>query len=518
MKDEDSISGKIGLICKMLFQAFRPEEGTVTPYIPHVNHLLQNLLIHFPSVVVSSACAGGKNGIHHTLEQMIVYKPEQLSTSSPALALFSDIIIMGCCGASRTGSGGNFNTVTDSTNETSTMIKKSVRRKFIHSLCEWGLVPHMVSSLTTSDQHWSSCTHPNPTSVKIMPSMEQEILAFDLHIDGVCDALITITDAIAFPTITSGGATFESCGESALLKPFGDDDFVKRLIAVAASKATAGMTSLQRRATTAARALMTVFKLSFERRRPDPTLESGGASQNEVPPPTTTTYESTMLAIGIAGRMYQNLLLALQSIVSGILLSIPNIDDPVDISGGQSQRNDEDEGTGVYHPGSTFVKRPFTTRRLHLVTLLADLLFYECEYKGTSSSLAMDALLELCNKPNMEELDPSNSSNVWSGLIHLLFSYPNNNLFQVQFYRLLSAILIQNHEPSLKLVLQKCKLVTLFLKATLHSSSPCLQGCILQCLNAIRLRYQSLPPKSSYLCSFLDSHDGWKAFLPKMLE
>jgi len=516
MKDEDSISGKIGLICKMLFQAFRQDEGTVTSYIPHVNHLLQNLLIHFPSVVVSSACAGGKSGIQHTLEQMIVYKPEQISTSSPALALFSEIIITGCCGTSNT-SNSNFNTVTGSTNETPMMIKKSVRRKFIHSLCEWGLVSHMVSLLTTSDQY-CSYTSTNNTCIKSISPMEQEILSLDLHIDGICDALITIADAIAFPTITSGGTTtLESCGESALLKPFGDDYFVKELVDVAAVETTAQMTSLQRRATTAARALMTTFKLSFERRKPNPTVEPGCASDTEVPTPTTTIYESTMLASGIADRMYQNLVLSLPSIVTGILFSIPNIDDPVDITGRPSQRNDEDEGSGVYHPGSTFVKRPFTTRRLHLVTLLADLLFYECEYKG-SSSLVMDALQEICNKPNMGGLSPSNSSNIWSGLIHLLFTYPNNNLYQVQFYRLLSAILIKNHEPSLKLVIQKCKLVTLFLKATLHSSSPCLQGCILQCLNAIRLRYQSLPPKSSYLCSYLDSHDGWKAFLPKMLE
>jgi hypothetical protein len=529
MKDEDNFSGKIGLICKILFQAYHhPQEGiasaTATPHIPHVNHLLQNLLIRFPSVVISSACAGGKSGIQSNIEPMIEYKQGQKSSLSPALALFSDIIIKGCCGISTTSSNNNFNNTTENINEDTVMVKKSIRRKFIHSLCEWGFVSHMVSLLTISDYDQYSSSVPHKPSIAVVTSELQELLDLDLHIDGICDALITITDAIAFPTITSfyatAGGTFESCGESALLKPFGEDDFVKKLVAVASAETTTKTISLQRRATTAARALMTIFKLSFEKRKADPTLESAGVNnKSDTEVPTNTTFESTMISIGIADRMYQNLLLSLPSIVRGILYAIANIDDPIDVTGEEAQPHDNDDDCegGVHHPGKTFVKRPFTTRRLHLITLLADILSYECEY-SKNTAVAMDTLLELCSKQNIDDHISSNSSNIWSGLIHLLFSYPNNNLFQVQFYRLLLAILIKNHESSLKLVIQKCKLVTLFLKATLHFSSPCLQGCILQCLNAIRLRYQSLPPKSSYLCTYLDSHDGWKAFLPKMLE
>ena len=140
-----------------------------------------------------------------------------------------------------------------------------------------------------------------------------------------------------------------------------------------------------------------------------------------------------------------------------------------------------------------------------------------------------------------EEVHPT--ANPWPGLVDLLFAYPECNLYQAQFYRLLLSLCLCDHEPSLRLVVQRSKFVARAIRVCRPGgegggsfgdgidigigigigggggkvvsppprSSSSLRGAVLRCLNALRLHAQSRPP-TSFLRRYLDSHDGWKEF------
>jgi hypothetical protein len=102
--------------------------------------------------------------------------------------------------------------------------------------------------------------------------------------------------------------------------------------------------------------------------------------------------------------------------------------------------------------------------------------------------------------------------NPWPGICDLIFEYPENNMLQVQFYRLIHALCVTNHEQTLKLVVQKCKFLSKAIKTCSAKVAPCsTRGVLLRCLNALRLHSQSISPHS-FLRHYLESHDGWKDF------
>lgn len=200
----------------------------------------------------------------------------------------------------------------------------------------------------------------------------------------------------------------------------------------------------------------------------------------------------------------------------------------------------------VKHPGRYIVDNPFSCNRLQLLTLFTDLVSYEshCHYAGAAAGTiapnkiqkkkeetykcakqALDAIMELPLPPEASAEDGAKSSadagsesdaveiyNPWSGICDLLFLFPENNMLQVQFYRLIHALCMTNHEPTLKLVVQKCKFLSRAIKTCSAKVAPCsTRGVLLRCLNALRLHSQSISPHS-FLRHYLESHDGWKGF------
>uniref|UniRef100_A0A7S2A3M3 Uncharacterized protein n=1 Tax=Trieres chinensis TaxID=1514140 RepID=A0A7S2A3M3_TRICV len=216
-----------------------------------------------------------------------------------------------------------------------------------------------------------------------------------------------------------------------------------------------------------------------------------------------------------------------------------------------SDANEEGEGDmkgAVRHPGRCIIDRPFTSRRLQLITLLADILSYreeddtpgsknltlkkgKCAEVGSSKGpytaaiSAMDSLMDLplppMGKGDKREDDANATFNPWPGLTDVLLTYPENNMYQIQFFRLLRSVCLANHEPTLKLVVQKSKFVAKAIRVCGDSkvgtggsppmTSTSHRGMILRCLNLLRLSAQSLP-QCSFLRHYLDSHDGWKGF------
>jgi hypothetical protein len=124
----------------------------------------------------------------------------------------------------------------------------------------------------------------------------------------------------------------------------------------------------------------------------------------------------------------------------------------------------------------------------------------------------MDALMTLPLSQDEEKEDNIIPMNPWPGLCILLFDYPENNMFQNQFFRLLLALCLSNHEPSLKVVVQKSKFISRSLPMFQNPKRKAsVRGVLIRCLNALRLASQTLSPQS-FLRHFLESHDQWKSF------
>lgn len=109
---------------------------------------------------------------------------------------------------------------------------------------------------------------------------------------------------------------------------------------------------------------------------------------------------------------------------------------------------------------------------------------------------------------------------------------------------MIQAVVMEHHEPTLRVILQKSKFLTRALRcmvttstdsnnnnnningggggssSTGNNSNPppgALNGLVIRILNLLRLRSQSLPP-NAFLTQYLSSHDLWKVDVPELIE
>lgn len=233
-------------------------------------------------------------------------------------------------------------------------------------------------------------------------------------------------------------------------------------------------------------------------------------SENQTP-----ANNNKLLKSGLTATIHAKLISNIHLIVEGLRI-------------GKNMGNLEGESKPVRHPGNCVIEHPFTIRRLNLFTLLADILCWkDCNELNLSSSTptnsqhvanyetsrkALDLIMELPMPPDKDEPNDGNTLyNPWPAMCDLVFAYPENNLFQVQFYRLIHGLCMADHEPTFKIVVQKSKFISRALSALKSTESLSLHGVFLRCLNALRLHSQSISPRS-YLREYLNSHDGWKDF------
>lgn len=80
---------------------------------------------------------------------------------------------------------------------------------------------------------------------------------------------------------------------------------------------------------------------------------------------------------------------------------------------------------------------------------------------------------------------------------------------------MLQTVVIEHHEPTLRVIFQKSKFLTRALRSLGESSA--LKGLILQVLNLLRLRSHSLAP-NAFLHQYLASHDLWKEDSGRLIE
>ena len=531
-----------------------PSELSLLPHIPHLNKLLQALIDGFPSAVIGASCVGGKSGIDISLKPMLSL--QQIPESASPYPTFTQIVTRGCtgrlCGEQQQPismqqqqqqypSMGNIN---------QTFISKGHRRKFVRSLSEWGLLTFLIHKITND-----SSTTNIPTTVDEWNNNNHDI-SFDAEI--ACDALITIVESVCYPPLNNNKEKKqmldESVGEEALLSPLASDELVQQLAGCA-------MDVHSPFAVTASRALLQLFELATGRSKksqPPPAIDATeedivddsnrSSSSSSTSSSTTTTTEKTtippeknnkLLKSGLTTTMHTKLISNITLLIEGLCIHHHH----------QQQQEEEINTTKEYsnhvisepvsHPGGYIIEHPFTSRRLNLITLLADILNYEdhevmngsvkrTSINGqlcyTSSCTALDTIMKLpmFSPPVVDGGTTTTTSsnnnddstviyNPWPTLCDLVFAYPENNLYQIQFYRLLHALCMTNHEASLKMVVQKSKFVSRAISTCKDSNCTSLYGVLLRCLNALRLHSQSLSPRS-FLRNYLDSHDGWKDF------
>ena len=561
-------TARAGLLAKKLFRAYSQKEiqegdqdkSNLPPHIPHVNYLLNSLLKGYASSIVSAACAGGKDGIETNLGPMLSYRSVlggktgehngdhrggSAALESP-LPVLAAIVTTGCTGKfAQVGSErqqppanammGGAQPQTDSAH-----ISQGHRRKFVKSLADWDLLTNLADCID----------HPGTDEDALYRS------------EAACDALLNIVDRVGYPiTPTPPGVTVpavvprkkkemhQSVGEEALLATLASD----RLIHHLTSCITDGSLN---NSMSASRALLGLFDLATGRSKTHsapPSLDGADADEAAAEAAEKLESERTLVnklrKCGITSLMHKRLVANVELLVRGM-----DVESLID-GGSIDTRRDRpgtaltlDEEGAVKHPGHYIIKRPFTARRLNLLTLLADILDYDetGDANGSAnierasnggggttgtdqygaSRVAIDAITDLSLPPRLnknggptekegEERENNIVYNPFPGLVDLIFAYPENNMFQIQFYRLFRTLCVTNHERALKVVVQRSKFVARAIRGILGDATLSSRGVLLRCLNALRLLSQSLPP-SSFVRHYLDSHDGWKGFLDQL--
>jgi hypothetical protein len=164
--------------------------------------------------------------------------------------------------------------------------------------------------------------------------------------------------------------------------------------------------------------------------------------------------------------------------------------------------------------------------------LFKEVLTYRGKGDGDQSApscLAMDAIMEIPlpsefqksqKGKNLEETKEESESatptiyNPWPALVSFVWAYPNNDFYHIIFFEMLQSLVLEHHEATLRVILQKSKFLTRAVRS-LATPGP-LQGISMNCLNLLRLRSDSLPP-SAFLHQYLGSHDGWKENIDQLM-
>mmetsp|Transcript_2272 Transcript_2272/g.3237 ORF Transcript_2272/g.3237 Transcript_2272/m.3237 type:complete len:829 (-) Transcript_2272:44-2530(-) len=504
------------------------------PHLPHLNKTLSALLAAYPKQVVLASCAGGSDSIQQNIEPMLLLQRYCPDYTSPMHSLI-DLITMGCTGRKRETGNLHQQAMMNAGNENDIdqiLITCAHRKKFVRSLTQWGLVQKFVDVITqnySTESTTKKCgKHPNEHAA-----------------ESACDALLSIMEFICFPqqihpamamnginndtTAKSDAKNEESAGEEELFSPLASDKIIAQLTNCAhligdSQNVNANVRSIS--ADAASRALVGSFEIATGKARknvmttPLETVEEedGGfecKAQKKDPKDIPGIDDNKLLKAGVTPSMHSSLVSNMKLVVEAMDIYVKS---PV-VANNDADDTDASKNpssSAVNHPGRYTVERPFTSRRLDIITLFADIVSFEDhnddKVDRTAAKSVLEALMELpAPLPKDDVVDPGTLLNPWPGLCNLLFDYPENSLYGVQFFRMLHALCMTDHEKTMKLVIQKCKFLSRAIKECKDQSSCSNRGVLLRCLNALRLHSQSVAPHS-FLRHYLDSHDGWKAF------
>ena len=527
------------------------------PHLPHLNKTLSALLSAYPKQVVlasissssSSSSHSNQHNLSQTLDPMLQLQKYYNDYSSPIHTLV-EIIIMGCTGRKKISSqqqqqqqqqqqaamlgGGMLNS---SYLFDPILISCGHRKKFVRSLKQWSIVNRFVDIITFL--HETSNNNNERPFDDHGSNLFQENAA-----ENTCDALLTIVESVCFPKAIIHPmladmnnnkklniSDEESAGEEELFSSLGNHDVIEKLTFCAGYNSLNDYdASKSIQADVASKALLGLFEIVSGKARKvsmSPTqlddevnVEDDDAIECKVrsnePREVPGIDDNKLLKAGVTDSIHSALVSKMNLILQAMDINFvtkSSVFVSEDVVGELNQSSILNHA--VNHPGKYTIERPFTSRRLVLITLFADIICYEAgSSDNVDRSAAIKALDQIMELPLPEALGGDSSSSIlnpWPALCDLLFEYPENSMFGVQFYRMLHALCMTNHERSLKLIVQKCKFLSRAIKDYKTKSSGSTRGVLLKSLNALRLHSQSIGP-NSFLRHYLDSHDGWRAF------
>lgn len=491
-----------GLLAKELLS------GLAAPGLPryktlHIRELLDALLERYPEKVMAAACAGGIAGVQAHLQPLM--------RSDQTLTILTHLVCLGCTGRKGIASAEKSAQHTAMYHHTP-IISLGPRRKFVKAMADFELMSRLEVSLTSQNQFGEE----------------------------LCETILTILEVVGYPPKDGPmmGAKQEEdgkvkVGEDTLLLPMTTAGWWKSLLE-ALRNPECPMESREAIARTASQAFALASGTSSRICKSHaPATDATEQTSENIVEEKEEEVANRLIEWGLTDKMHEALRSQLPLLVEVLGLPSDHILDHQATTWEDEKKDDGvSENMKIRHPGK-YETVPLGSWRLQLLSLLRGILTYEGKEKDDNQSspraLAMDALMDLplpaevVKSKKGSTTDPSEDSatksglNPWPALSSFVWAYPNNDFYHIIFWEMLQAAVLDHHEPTLRLVLQKSKFLTRAINALSPLPNGTQVGLVLNCLNLLHLKSLTLPP-SAFLTQYMGSHDGWKANKDKLEE
>jgi len=495
---KDLLAG-LALVVKDESQRFRTH---------HMRELLDVLVEKYPEKAMSAAGSGGMECVEEHLSPL--WQSEQ------TLAVLTHLVCIGTTGRKGIASAEKSAQHTamqqyymqQQQNSSSNKVSLGQRRKFVKAMTDFSLIQALATALTSSSE-----------------GVGEEL----------CESLLTIVEVVGYPpaltpipsqVVQADKGKEEMVGEDVLLGPLGTAEWWKTLLSFIQ---TSGCTYEQREAI--CRVCHHVFALATGNstrvsRSHAPATDATEQTSEKLVEEKEETVVNRLVEWGLTDKMHTALRSQIPLLIQVLQLPSENI---LSHQATHSTAVEGEEGHFIRHPGR-YQTQPLGSWRLQLLSLLKEILIYRGDNNSDGKSLrilAMDALMDLPIPADItkstkgkkageggvtvdhieSDLTTPEIYNPWPALCSFVWAYPNNDFYHMTFFQMLQAVVVTHHEASLRLILQKSK----FLSRAVNSlTDETLRGIMMNCLNLLKLRSESLPP-SAFLHQYLGSHDGWKA-------
>eukprot|EP00934_Nitzschia_sp_Nitz4_P009213 Nitzschia sp. Nitz4//scaffold10_size219509//60243//62401//NITZ4_001411-RA/size219509-augustus-gene-0.267-mRNA-1//-1//CDS//3329532869//9203//frame0 len=504
-----------GLLAKDLLLGLAKVDPSQRYTTFHIRELLDALLEVYPEKTLSAAAAGGKQAVQEHLGPLLQY--------DQTLSVLTHLVCIGATGRKGIASAEKSAQHTamyhrDLASGKNKTVGRGHRRKFVKAMTDFHFLEQLVDALASAPQG-----------------------------EEVCETILTVLEVVGYPPEDppvmlqqqqppKKDANEEMVGEDTLLAPLGTPELWKKLLeAMQRPECTYEQKESIARTCHQAFALATGNSSRICKSHAPATDATEQAADNIVEEKEETV-TNRLIEWGLTDKMHEALLQQLPLLLK--VLDLPWKDVlSFEATFPVADTPDQEDAGFIRHPGR-YQTQPLGSWRLQLLSLLKEILCYRGKATITNGSSgesapcvkAMDFLMGLPVPPDvlkpkkskgengaesLGDLDPNASYNPWPALCTLVWAYPHNDFYHILFFQMLQSVVLEHHEPTLRMILQKSKFLSRAVSC-LNDKGP-MRGVVMNSLNLLGLRSKSLP-SSYFLRQYLGSHDGWKASADRLAE
>lgn len=493
-----------GLLAKDLFAGLsvsnRKRYSTL-----HIRELLDALLEAYPERVMSAAAAGGKEGIQAHLGPLL--------STDQTLTVLTHLVCYGCTGRKGIASAEK------SAQHTANMYHQGLRndlkigigqrKKFVRACMDFQLMDQLAKTISSS-------------------SIEEDLG------EESCEAILTMIELIGYPPEDAPHQLIQqqnnnkeeiSVGEEVLLSPLANSNWWSSLLETLCRSTCTPQQRLAISRTSMQAFLLATGNSSRICKSHAPATDATEQTSEKVVEGKEEKITNRLIEWGLTDKIYTALVTQLPLLIEALDLPVNNILN-------YQATFPKSEGANmdipiICHPGR-YSTVPLGSWRLQLLALLKEIVVYGGSSSvDSSSSRALENLMilplpaEFIKKKKTEEKENEEDAatiiyNPWPALSSYIWAYPNNDFYGIIFFEMLRSVVLKHHEPTLRVILQKSKFLTKAIKSATNPKEQC-SSVLLDCLNMLRLRAQSLSP-SAFLPQYLNSHDGWKEHVEQLVQ